>query len=540
MSETTPSPRWPWICLIAAMTWVAIVRIPLVLNAEVHLDSDLAVDGLTLLDAMRGHWRWHFPGTPQMGTPPIALAMIPAWVFGANSFSLVAGCVLGYEAVVVATFVLAWRAFGPRVAAWSLVPLAFASIGTVWLSGRMTGGHLLTVAWHAAALAILQRMIVGADARWSLAMGLWCGFGFYLDRMFLATLLAAGPIAALAALSRSGFARKLVALVALIVGFLVGVAPREIGSRADPYDAYPGQFGTILEPETRGPLAGKIVVARLRVLLAEHARLLGVECLPRLVAGHRLTSLELPTETEPSSLPRSKPKPSRAISAASVAIALPLFAASIFALLLRFDPERGASSWLIRWALLTSSAVVTAGFLLSTNIYNSDNYRYLVYWLVPGAIGFGRLVDWTSSRGIGGRVVSVTASIALATAVTTDVAQWYRGLGWVDDQLLPVRRPLDDPALEALRKNPEVEAFYGGYWDVYRLQFLLGGRPQGVPYPVYPDRFDAVKTFPGRRPSTLVARRNDLNGFYHRLAAAEGSRAYLDSPAVRVVEWPLP
>src|SRR5947209_4369778 len=103
--ETSPSPRWPWLCLIAAMAWVAIVRVPLVLNAEVHLDSDLAVDGLTLLDAMRGHWRWHFPGTPQMGTPPILTAIPGALVFGTNASSLVLGCVLGYEAVVLATFV---------------------------------------------------------------------------------------------------------------------------------------------------------------------------------------------------------------------------------------------------------------------------------------------------------------------------------------------------------------------------------------------------------------------------------------------------
>ena len=38
----------------------------------IHLDSDLAVDGLTLLEATRGHWRWHYPGTPYMGIAPRA------------------------------------------------------------------------------------------------------------------------------------------------------------------------------------------------------------------------------------------------------------------------------------------------------------------------------------------------------------------------------------------------------------------------------------------------------------------------------------
>ncbi len=88
-SSPKKSPRWPWACLILAMTWAAIVRIPLILNAEVHLDSDLAVDGLTLVDATRGHLRWHFPGTPHMGIPPLWLAMPQALIFGANPFTIV-------------------------------------------------------------------------------------------------------------------------------------------------------------------------------------------------------------------------------------------------------------------------------------------------------------------------------------------------------------------------------------------------------------------------------------------------------------------
>ena len=50
--------------------------VPLVLNAHDHMDSDLAVDGLTLLDAVNGHWRWHYPGTPYMGILP--MLVLPA------------------------------------------------------------------------------------------------------------------------------------------------------------------------------------------------------------------------------------------------------------------------------------------------------------------------------------------------------------------------------------------------------------------------------------------------------------------------------
>ncbi len=35
------------------------------------------------------------------------------------------------------------RLFGLAVAGWAIVPLVFSSMGTIWLSGRITGGHLL-------------------------------------------------------------------------------------------------------------------------------------------------------------------------------------------------------------------------------------------------------------------------------------------------------------------------------------------------------------------------------------------------------------
>ena len=53
-----------------------------------HLDSDLAVDGLTLLDAVNGHWRWHYPGTPYMGILPMLLSYPQALVWGANPITL--------------------------------------------------------------------------------------------------------------------------------------------------------------------------------------------------------------------------------------------------------------------------------------------------------------------------------------------------------------------------------------------------------------------------------------------------------------------
>ncbi len=284
MNLTAPStpdrapgpPRWPWAALGLALGWEVLVRIPLVLNATTHLDSDLAVDGLTLLEAVHGHWRWHYPGTPFMGSIPVLLSWPQAVVWGANPFTLVSGGVVAYGLLTIAVFLLAWRGFGPGVAGWSLVPLAFASTGTLWLSGRITGGHILTAAWHAGAFALLYQALMQGGARWAAGLGLFCGLGVYLDAMFVITLLGLVPAGIvgwwLSGPTWRGFGFGLVAALA----FLAGVAPREIGRRIEPHDAYREQFRPMLAPD----------------VLKSHVDLLVNQCLPRLIVGHRTPGLQ--------------------------------------------------------------------------------------------------------------------------------------------------------------------------------------------------------------------------------------------------------
>ena len=76
---------------------------------------------------------------------------------GANAMTLVSGGTVAHVLLIVAVFILAWRVFGRSVAIGSLVPLTFASTGVLWLSGRITGGHLLIVAWSAVAWLLLLR-----------------------------------------------------------------------------------------------------------------------------------------------------------------------------------------------------------------------------------------------------------------------------------------------------------------------------------------------------------------------------------------------
>ena len=159
MSTTGPprtprSPRWPWLALAIGLAWSALLRAPLIAHAADHLDSDLAVDGLVLIEAVDGKWRWHYPGTPHMGIPPVLLSIPqaagdrtgPGGARQRGDGGVVPGDPRDVRAGVVAFS--GRRRPGGRWSHWSA-----SSVGTVWLSGRITGGHLLTLAWHAAAFA---------------------------------------------------------------------------------------------------------------------------------------------------------------------------------------------------------------------------------------------------------------------------------------------------------------------------------------------------------------------------------------------------
>jgi len=521
----TAAPRWPWALLLLAMAWVAACRVPLVLNAGVHLDSDLAVEGLTLAEATHGHWRWHYPTATYMGIIPLLLSYPQALIWGATPYTLVSGGTVAYEAVVLATFLLAWRAFGPRVAAWGLVPLAFSSTGTLWLSGRVYGGHLLAAAWHAGAFLLLFGCLSRGGLRRAALLGFWCGLGIYLDKMLTITVAALVPTALGAWWAGGRPIRALRCAPAFALALVVGYLPHAIGARLDPYDNYNEQFAPILDG----------------AVLVEHARILTLECLPRLVAGHLLPGMQADSGNPPLMKPVSgllrRPDPAAdPVAYAATALALGTFGLAIGALFARRDV---AGTAVCRGLLLASGAVL-AGFVLNRNIFNSDNYRYLVYLLAPGSIGFGLALDALARRGWRGIAAAIGLAAALALTMTLDLAHYYQRYGWIDPAGRPVRRPLRDPVLDWLKGHPAVTDLRGDYWDVYRLSFLTAGRVRGVPYPNYPGRFpEWSRGLPGGGPTTLIARLNESLGYRnYRAALAAGGRELGRAGDVAIVALP--
>jgi hypothetical protein len=524
------------VVLALGLVWTVLIRVPLILNAEDHLDSDLAVDGLTLLDAVNGQWRWHYPGTPHMGILPMLASYPQALLWGANPITLVSGGTVLWVLVVVATFGLAWRAYGPSVAAWAILPLVFSSLGTIWLSGRITGGHLLTLAWHALAFVGLHAVLTRGGWRSAAMLGLWCGLGLYIDAMFLIALAGIAAAACFAWLAGSRSRSGLVLAAAFAGGTLFGLLPREIGRRVDPYDAYPAQFAATFD----------------RSAVAGHAGLLASECLPRLVAGTGLRDVRWF-----SGLRARSPLPGAA-SRLTVMLVIGFFVA-VGRLALdavrRGDPARRA----VAFGTLFTGAMIVAAFLVNKNIFNSDNYRYLIFLLTPWSLGFGLYLDNLRRRGRGGVLAALVIAALLAVDMTAAAFRWYRDTRhYLDDRGVPVlreRAPWSELVLAPDRPRPgrspsaakrperytippDITHVFGGYWNVYRLSFLSGKRIVGIPYPQYPNRFPGWSggLGPGRG-KIVVLRPGEESTTATRPAAELSGDRWERVRSARAIDW---
>ncbi len=376
-------------------------------------------------------------------------------------------------------------------------------------------------------------------------LGLCCGLGLYLDSMFVLTLAAIALAGLAAEISASLKDRKglldenpagkrrfqFTRGLALILAFLAGASPRMISQRVEPYDAYHEQFSWSCNLP----------------LLAEHGRILGLECLPRLIAGHRLPGLE--ADPDPALLGTGGPiqkttmsrEGLRAWTLLLVILALALLASALLALGATAMNGQTSAARIVAAGMLALVVEVAGGFLVNRNIFNADNYRYLVLLLIPWAIGCGLVLQQAIRTGGPAQVNALAVLVVLAVLFTCDVVAWYRRLGWVDERLVPVGRKVDDPAMRWLASHPEIGSIFGGYWDVYRISFLSGGKVQGVPLPIFPNRFpEWSQELPGGRPETLLTRRSSEGQMFLSQAVREGGKVLFREGGLTIVNWPWP
>jgi hypothetical protein len=187
--------------------------------------------------------------------------------------------------------------------------------------------------------------------------------------------------------------------------------------------------------------------------------------------------------------------------------------------------------------LVVSSAATLAGFVANRNIFNSDNYRYLVDLLVPWAVGFGLLARSICARGRRATVAAVVVALLYGAIMTCDLVRWYARLGWVDGRVWPVSRARDEPTLAWFKAHPEVNWITGGYWDVYKLSFLTGARVLGKPFPVYPDRFPGLRPHPDSA-DAVVVRPTAEGAYFREQALARGYRVVHSAKGVTILQRP--
>ena len=349
-----------------------------------------------------------------MGILPMLSSYPQALVWGADPITLVSGGTVIWLLVVGSTFWLAAKAYGLEVAGWAILPLVFSSLGTIWLSGRITGGHLLTLVWHTAAFAGLYLCLTRGGWPRAAALGALVRPGA-LSRRHV-------PVHARRAWCRPHFSRGSrpgdrepgsVWRPCSWSRMLVGLLPREIGRRVDPYDAYP--------VSVRGD-------ARTQAIW-EHARLLAFHCLPRLIAGTELDAMEKAGATirrgdrRSADVPDSIGLPGKYEWLAMLLVAAFLTASSGWRVIgLGDGPARKAVSR----GTFASALLIVAAFLVNRNIYNSDNYRYLIFLLTPWALGFGLVLIDLARRGWVGLAVGVARRRFCLQVMTSATFLWYR------------------------------------------------------------------------------------------------------------------
>jgi hypothetical protein len=212
-----------------------------------------------------------------------------------------------------------------------------------------------------------------------------------------------------------------------------------------------------------------------------------------------------------------------------------LFAASFLALGVRacrrvtLDDAAGRIESALAAALVVPGALVVLAFVLNRNIFNSDNYRYLVLLIVPYAVGFGLVCDGLVSREW--RRGAVVLVMILAVLMTGQTGMWYSDLGWLGAGPAP-----RDPLVSWLVRHPEIRDITGSYWDVYPLAFRLrvAGVPvRAVPLRGEPDRFDDR----GPVPRTLIVTGRGVTPSLRR-QIVEGRARPLDRIGdVLILDW---
>ena len=471
--------------LVVALLAVLALRVPMITDSVEVLDSDAAINGLTLKHLLEGQWRWHYPGLHYMGVTELFLALPGGLLFGANPFTLTVAPVLAYALLTLTVYVLAGKLYGRRAANWSLVPLVFTSTDVLFWTSFPIGGHALITFWHVAALLLLARYRQTAKQSWLAVLGIWSGFGYYTYQMFLFSLVLIVPVALL---GRAGPSRRRAGGLAWVLfasSFLLGWSPHLIGVEADSHDVYGSQTQAVWSARSVG------------VLLRE--------CLPKFVAGPGQTGEGLPELSTSDQVARFT------IVAVWLGIAVVYYRRLIPAR--QGARRRQFSDWLkgewltdpndaIKLLVAATPPLVLAGFLLHPAVENHTHSRYLIYLMSWWPIALGAV--FAAPRQSAG-MKSRAAPAPTPRAVLLIAALFVFASGFGTYRYLRVREAINlfglpraaakEPVVAYLEAQDSFVFLYGWYWDAYRFTFLTGEQVRGVPVQRFPDSSFSLNQF---------------------------------------------
>ena len=476
-------------CLALTLIILAasLIRWPMMVYAYKHLDSDLAVDGLTLRDFVQnGNWRWHYPGTPHIGTLPVLISLPAVALWGEGPASLVFAGIAANILLILAIYLLVNRAYGTVPAILASLVLAAGGLGQVWLSARVTGGHLLSAAWLAWAWLFWTHLIDTKSLKSWAGLGLFCAIGIWIDSIFLLGIAGLGLSSVIISWQfRSTIPIKRRSIQALVFTAFLPIGPL-ISKLGDGVNVYGSQFEITTDPSA----------------LKEHARILLVECLPRLIIGRTLKTGS--TEISMTHLKPADYLSSNYALAMVLTMMAVLFLMTWLKLISPLTSKRSsktssdsAPDWVnALWYGLTFTALLTlSAFELNKNIFNADNYRYLVPLIPLLGMTYGLL----SSAGPMFRqrrflLILLTLILAIDVHFWQQVNGFYPSLQTNTDKKLETYTNKD---VVSLLTDPQpgplpaiTDTFEADYWETYRALYLAQ-RPisMGKPFGFFPNRF---------------------------------------------------
>ena len=476
-------------CLALSLIILAafLIRLPMMVYAYKHLDSDLAVDGLTLRDFVQnGNWRWHYPGTPHIGTLPVLISLPAVALWGEGPASLVFAGIAANILLILAIYLLVNRAYGTVPAILASLVLAAGGLGQVWLSARVTGGHLLSAAWLAWAWLFWTHLIDTKSLKSWAGLGLFCAIGIWIDSIFLLGIAGLGLSSVIISWQfRSTIPIKRRSIQALVFTAFLPIGPL-ISKLGDGVNVYGSQFEITTDPSA----------------LKEHARILLVECLPRLIIGRTLKTGS--TEISMTHLKPADYLSSNYALAMVLTMMAVLFIMTWLKLISPLTSKKSSKTssdslpdWVnALWYGLTFTALLTlSAFELNKNIFNADNYRYLVPLIPLLGMTYGLL----SSAGPMFRqrrflLILLTLILAIDVHFWQQVNGFYPSLQTNTDKKLETYTNKD---VVSLLTDPQpgplpaiTDTFEADYWETYRALYLAQ-RPisMGKPFGFFPNRF---------------------------------------------------